>query len=355
MRWKQSAALLAAAVFLWSGCAGEQNLAQQAHEATTFAMDTIMTFTIYDEDGEQLLIDAEQEVRRLERLFSVTMEDSEIARLNQNAGVTSISISQDTAALLQAGKEISAWTGGCYDMTVSPIVKAWGFTEEEHRVPTQEELDTLLPLVDSGGVILSETEQTAYLTKAGMAVDLGGIAKGYTSDAVTKLLRDSGVTSALIYLGGNISTLGTKPDGTLWKIAVENPLDATDYVGLMEVSDCSVITSGGYQRYFEQDGKRYHHIIDPSNGYPAESGLLSVTIISENGTKADGLSTALFVMGLEDALEFWRQNEGFEAIFVTEDGRVVATEGIAQQFTFEGRDNDFEYEIEERAEEGASV
>lgn len=157
-------------------------------------------------------------------------------------------------------------------------------------------------------------------------------------------MKEEGVESALIWLGGNISAIGNKPDGNPWKIAVENPLDTNDYVGLLEVSDCSVITSGGYQRYFDQDGKRYHHIIDPATGYPSDSGLLSVTIISENGTKADALSTALFVMGYERAVELWRQSDDFEVIFVTEDGKVIATEGIADQFTFEGKDNDFAYE-----------
>ena len=276
--------------------------------------------------------------------ISVTMEDSEIAQLNANAGKEAVPVSEDTMYLLKTAKEMDVLTNGCYDMTISPVVKAWGFTEEEHHVPTQAELDALMPLVDNDSVILSEEDQTAYLAKEGMAVDLGGIAKGYTSDAVTKLMKEEGVESALIWLGGNISAIGNKPDGNPWKIAVENPLDTNDYVGLLEVSDCSVITSGGYQRYFDQDGKRYHHIIDPATGYPSDSGLLSVTIISENGTKADALSTALFVMGYERAVELWRQSDDFEVIFVTEDGKVIATEGIADQFTFEGQDNDFTYE-----------
>lgn len=353
MNWKKTAALVLASVFILGGCSEKREQAQQMlaqakeenrHEATTFAMDTIMTFTVYHENGEQIMTDAEQEIRRLERLLSVTIEDSEIAQLNANAGKQAVPVSEDTMYLLKTAKEMDELTNGCYDMTISPVVKAWGFTEEEHYVPTQAELDALMPLVDNDSVILSEEDQTAYLEKEGMAVDLGGIAKGYTSDAVTKLMKKEGVESALIWLGGNISAIGNKPDGNPWKIAVENPLNTEDYVGLVEVSDCSVITSGGYQRYFDQDGKRYHHIIDPATGYPSDSGLLSVTIISENGTKADALSTALFVMGYDRAVELWRQSDDFEAIFVTEDGKVIATEGIADQFTFEGKDNDFTYE-----------
>ena len=224
MNWKKTAALVLASVFILGGCSEKREQAQQMlaqakeenrHEATTFAMDTIMTFTVYHENGEQIMTDAEQEIRRLERLLSVTMEDSEIAQLNTNAGKQAVPVSEDTMYLLKTAKEMDELTNGCYDMTISPVVKAWGFTEEEHHVP----------LVDNDSVILSEEDQTAYLAKEGMAVDLGGIAKGYTSDAVTKLMKEEGVESALIWLGGNISAIGNKPDGNPWKIAVENPLN----------------------------------------------------------------------------------------------------------------------------------
>ncbi|MGN1230513.1 MAG: FAD:protein FMN transferase [Anaerotignum sp.] len=355
MNLKKWIALGLTGCFLFSGCAEQREQAQAAlensqqenrYEATSFAMDTVMTFTIIHEDGEELLIDAEQEVRRLENLFSVTAEQSEIAKLNTAAGKEPVQTSNDTQALLQAGKELGKATNGAFDIAISPIVKVWGFTEEEHSVPSQETIDSLLPLTDPEGLILEGG--TAYLEKEGMAVDLGGIAKGYASDSVKALLKEKGVESALLSLGGNICTIGSKPDGSPWKTAVQNPLDANDYVGLLEISDTCVITSGGYQRYFEENGKRYHHIIDPATGWPAESGLLSVTIVCESGTKADALSTALFVMGLEDALAYWRTQDDFEVIFVTEDGEVVATEGLQDSFAFEGKDNDFTYRVAER-------
>ena len=355
MKLKKILALGLAGCFLFSGCAERREQAQQLmenskqenrYEATTFAMDTIMTFTIIDPDGEELLIDAEQEIRRLERLFSVTMEDSDVSKLNAAAGKEAIDMHIDTQVLLQAGKQLGKETNGAFDIAISPIVKAWGFTEEEHSVPAQAELNALLPLTNPDDIIL--TEGKAYLQKEGMAVDLGGIAKGYASDKLAELLRGKGVESALFSLGGNICTIGTKVDGTPWKTAVQNPLDANDYVGLLEAGDTCIITSGGYQRFFEENGKQYHHIIDPATGYPAESGLLSVTIVCESGTKADALSTALYVMGLEKAVEFWKNSDDFEAIFVTADGEVVATGGLKDSFTFEGRDNDFTYRMVER-------
>ena len=162
------------------------------------------------------------------------------------------------------------------------------------------------------------------------------------------MLKGKGVESAIISLGGNVYGIGTKPNGDQWEVVLANPLDANDYCGLISIENKAVVTSGGYQRFFEENGKKYHHIIDPATGYPAENGLLSVTIISESGMEADVLSTALFVMGLENALEYWQKNGGFEAIFITEAGEVIATEGADACFAFEGRDNDFTYRMVER-------
>ncbi len=327
------------------GCVQANNTEKNKHEMTTFAMDTVMQFTIYHENGEEILTEAEQEIRKLERLFSVTLENSEISQLNAQAGKGKVSLSEDTLKVIMRGKEIGALTEQAFDIAVAPIVKAWGFTTDgEKHIPEEATLEKLLPLTNLEDLEIDETASSAQLLKEDMAVDLGGIAKGYASDAIVALLKEQGVTSGLFSLGGNIGTIGTKPEGKKWRIAIENPLNADDYVGLLEIQDCFVITSGGYQRYFEENGKRYHHIIDSKTGYPADNGLLSVTIISADGTKADGLSTALFVMGLENALALWKNSSDFEAIFITEDGRVVATEGAASIFTFEGRDNTFEYE-----------
>ena len=355
MNLKKILALGLAAAVLFTGCENRREATQQAlenqkmenrHEATSFAMDTIMTFTVIHEDGDKIIVDAEQEIRRLENLLSITLENSEISRLNAAAGKEPIEISEDTMILLDAGKKLGTKTNDTFDIAISPVVKAWGFTEAEHHVPTQAELDALLPLTNPDNVVLEN--MTAFLEKEGMAVDLGGITKGYASDKVASLLKEKGVESAIVSLGGNVFGIGTKPNGDKWEVALANPLDANDYCGLISIEDKAVVTSGGYQRFFEENGKKYHHIIDPATGYPAESGLLSVTIISESGMEADVLSTALFVMGLEDALAYWQKNGDFEAIFVTEAGEVVATEGADACFVFEGRDNDYSYRMVER-------
>ena len=171
---------------------------------------------------------------------------------------------------------------------------------------------------------------------ADQQIDFGGIAKGYTSSRIMDIYKDNGITSGLVNLGGNVQALGTKTDGTKWKIAVQSPDDTEDYLGILSVQDKAVITSGGYERYFEQDGVTYHHIIDPKTGYPAESGLVSVTIVSEDGTLADGLSTSLFIMGKEKAADFWREHkDDFDAILMSDDGTLYVTEGLENDFSTE--------------------
>ena len=177
-----------------------------------------------------------------------------------------------------------------------------------------------------------------------MAIDFGGIAKGYTSSRLMEIFREYNVSSAMVSLGGNVQVLGTKTDGSDWRVAVQNPDGTDDYLGILAIKDKAVITSGGYERYFEEDGKTYHHIMDNETGKPADSDLISVTIISKDGMLADGLSTALFVMGKEDALNYWREHrEEFDAILVTKDGEITVTQGIADSFSSERN-----YDIAER-------
>jgi thiamine biosynthesis lipoprotein len=199
----------------------------------------------------------------------------------------------------------------------------WGFIDGNYRVPSRDELSVALSLMGDYEVTAAGDGFEIALPE-GMSLDLGGIAKGYASDLICQRLSEDGYSSALVCLGGNIAATGPKPDGTDWKIGVRDP-DGTenDYVGVVSLSSGCVVSSGDYKRYFESEGNIYHHIIDPSTGYPAESGLRSVTIVSPSGTTADGLSTALFVMGLDKALSFWRSSDDFEAVFITDDHRVI--------------------------------
>lgn len=304
---------------------------QQVASQDIFAMDTYMTVTAYGEGASGAVSDAVAEIERLDALLSTGDENSEIYQINQNGGG---SISEDTSYLLERALEIWKSTDGCFEIGIYPLMQAWGFTDDNYKVPDETTLKKLLPLADSSKITFDEKDRTVTFVQEGMEIDFGGIAKGYTSGRIMDIFREHGISSAMVSLGGNVQVLGTKTDGTKWRVAVQNPNDTESYLGVLETQDRAVITSGGYERYFEQDGKTYQHILDPKTGYPAESGLTSVTIVSADGTLADGLSTSLFVMGKEKAIAYWRAHkEEFDAILVEEDGTVSVTENIADSFT----------------------
>ena len=291
-----------------------------------FAMDTFMDLAVYGDPS--LPEEIRDLVSGLEDRLSVTREDSEIAAVNRDGQGT---LSSDTAALVAAGLDLCRRTDGALDLSIYPVLKTWGFTTGQYHVPSSEELEPLLEHVDWTGVHLEE-EAGFLALDPGLEMDLGSIAKGYTGDRILERLRERGVSSALLNLGGNVQTLGTKPDGSMWQIALRDPMSQGN-LGVLSVADRAVITSGGYERFFEEDGQIYWHILDPATGCPARSGLLSVTVVGERGVVCDGLSTALFVMGTEKAVRFWQESDDFEAILVTDDGRVCVTEGLADSFT----------------------
>lgn len=307
--------ILLLSLFLLTSCGG-----QKEHKATVFAMDTVMDLTAWGEKGEAALEAAKAEIYRLDGLFDRRSEDSEIYALNKNGGGT---VSPDTADLLRRGIEIRRLTGGAFDMTVAPIMDLWGFYDRDYRIPGGDELAAALETVGGEATV----DGNSVTLAPGTRLDLGGIAKGWTSDRVMEIFREAGVTSGLVSLGGNVQALGSRPDGSPWRVAIQDP-DGGGYVAVLPLTDRAAVTSGDYQRYFEQDGKIYHHIIDPATGYPAERGLRSVTVVCADGALADALSTALFVMGKEKALEFWRSRGDFEAVFIGSDGGITATAGL---------------------------
>ena len=294
-----------------------------------FAMDTYMTLTAYGTGAEEALDAAEEEIIHLDRLLSTGMKTSEVSQINDKGEAD---VSEDTAFLIERSRELYEDTDGTFDITIYPLMKAWGFTDRNYRVPEEEELKALM--ADMGADGISVESGHVQVAKPGMEIDLGGIAKGYTSQRVIEIMSRHGIEHAIISLGGNVHTKGTKPDGSMWRVAIEDPEDQSGQVGIIEVKDKAVITSGGYERYFEEAGKTYHHIIDPSTGRPADSGLTSVTVVSGDGTLADGLSTALFIMGKEKAVSYWRDHrDAFDMVLVEDDGTVSVTDGIADDFS----------------------
>ncbi len=302
-----------------------------------FAMDTYMTILVNDGDREAAADAAEAEVQRLDGLLSTGNPDSEVSLLNEaGEGV----LSEEGLYLLERGLELYRESAGLFDISVCPVMELWGFFDKNYRVPEAEELQDALSLVDASEISFDEETGKVTLGVPGMKIDFGGIAKGYTSGRLMELLRDYGCESALVNLGGNVEALGTKPDGSRWRVGVQDPDNSGGMIGVLEISDAAVITSGGYERYFEEDGVIYHHIIDPRTGFPADSGLVSVTIVSEDGALADGLSTFLYIAGMDEAVSCWRENaDAFEMVLMTGDRELYVTEGLEDSFSSE---SDFE-------------
>lgn len=303
-----------------------------------FAMDTYMTVTAFGSHAQEAVDQAVAEINRLDTLLSTGSADSEVSKINQGLETN---LSEDTTYLLSRSLELYDSTDHVFNIAVYPLMEAWGFTSGNYRVPDQSTLDDLLTYTDVSKINFNQKAASVDFDMEGMKVDLGGIAKGYTSTRIMDIYKACGVTSGLVNLGGNVQVLGAKTDGSAWRIGIQDPQDSESYLGALSIVDKAVITSGGYERYFEQDGKTYHHIIDPATGYPAENGLISVTIVSVDGTLADGLSTSLFIMGKDKAIDYWQaHSDEFDMILMDDVRGIYVSEGIADDFT-----SDLDYEV----------
>ena len=298
--------------------------------ADVFAMDTYMNLKAYGQNADAAVTEAESRIYELERTFSVTNESSDIWKINHADG-QSVSVSEDTVSVLQTAQQMHIESGGALCISLYPVLRAWGFTTGAYRIPSDNKISNLLNYCDDTKISLSgQSVQCPEETE----IDLGAVAKGYTGDAVMEIMREHHISSAIINLGGNVQTLGSKPDGSAWTVGITDPFAPDSLIGTVSVTDKAVITSGNYERYFTgDDGRQYWHILDPSTGSPADNGLVSVTVIGGCGAECDALSTALFVEGAEQAVRHWRNSGDFEMILVTSDGDLLMTEGIAEAYT----------------------
>lgn len=318
-----TAALLLLLLALLAAC-GDQE--PETVQRTNFQMDTIVTITLYDWTDESTIDLAFQEIDRLEDLLSVEREGSDLDRLAKAAGREWVEISPETQEVLTLAKEYGTLSGGLFDVTAGPLIDLWDINGGGHY-PTQEELDAVLPLIDSDDLQIEEGR--AYLARPGMVANLGAIAKGYIADQVKALLMEQGVEHAVLDLGRNILLIGGKTDTAPFRIGVQDPnQDQGDLLTVLKVSDKSIVTSGVYERYFTYEGKRYHHILDPFTGYPADNGLAAVTILSDDSARGDALSTACLLLGKEAGLALMEGLDGVEALFVEDDGTMTRSSGF---------------------------
>lgn len=302
-----------------------------------FAMDTIMNITAYGKNASDGIDAAVGVINSLNDVLDPDNEGSYAYQINHAEG-NDVIVTPQVSEMLSTALSVYKLSGGALDLSVYPIYKAWGeFKEETGRIPDDDELKELRKSLGFGKTEINDFEGEANFSvrmPAGTQISFGAVAKGCAAKYAIDAMRKNGVTSGIVSLGGNVQTLGTKPNGENWTVAVEDPNNTNAYVGTLSVGETAIVTSGSYQRYFTgSDGTKYHHLIDPSTGKPVDNDLVSVTIICEDGTLADCLSTAMFILGQKAALQYWRDNGGFDMIMITKDNEVLCTTGLIEVFT----------------------
>lgn len=289
----------------------------KATTLTEFYFDTVITITIYDgktdESFTKLIENCFSMCDEYEQIISRTIADSDTSKINTSKG-EAVTVSDTEAELIKHSLYYSELTKGKFDITIAPLSTLWNFGNKDTSVPSENSIISALTHIDYNNIILDGN--TITLKDSSAAIDLGGIAKGYIADKLKSYLLSEGITSALINLGGNVLTIGTKPDGSAFKIGITKPFSGDDYSAIVNTKDKSVVTSGVYERCFYENDKLYHHILDPDTGYPCDNGLYSVTIISDESIKGDALSTSCLVLGLENGLKLINSQSDVEAIFI---------------------------------------
>lgn len=333
-----SSLLLILSLGLITSCS-KNKASQEPLSKTEILMGTPVSVTLYDSNDAKILDKVFNKVKELESTLSINENGTLIDEINENAGIKPVKVDDDTYTLIEKGLEYAKLSHGLFDISIGPIVKLWNIGLPEARVPSLEEIQAKLPLVNYQDVELNNSDKTVYLKNQGMMLDLGGIAKGYTADVISNILTNEGVESAIINLGGNVFTHGKKVDGSDWKIGIQDPFsERGGIIGTLTTSNKSVVTSGIYERYIEEDGVRYHHILNPSTGYPYDNEIAGITIVSDKSIDGDALSTSVFAMGVEEGMKFVNTQSGIDAIFVTKDNKIYLTNEVKNIFELTNSD-----------------
>lgn len=320
-----------------------QNAGDTPKSKTGLFLGTVINITIYDElsehEFENICANIFKCLEEIEDKMSVNIEDSEISKINKNAGIQSVTVSPETFYVVNKGKYYCELSDGAFDITIGPLVNLWGIGSERANLPSKENISATIKHIDYNKVLLDEGNNSIYLMQDNMRLDLGAIAKGYAADVVRDYLIEKNVENAIINLGGNIYALGSRANEDHWNIGIQNPVEPRGaYVGIVHVSNKSVVTSGIYERYFMHEDKRYHHILSPFTGYPVENELASVSIVADQAIDGDGLSTTTFSLGLKNGANLLETIEGVDAIFITKNNEVYITSGLKNNFTLKNSD-----------------
>lgn len=311
--------MLSFLIFTCFSCAQEKDI--RSFEA----MNTFMVLKSYGRKSVRANILAQKRIYELEDRISVTKKESDIFKVN-NANGAEIVLQEDAFCPLQFALNMAGESEGLFNPLLYPVIREWGFTTGVYKVPESSVVNALMQNTDYTAVVLDKKKKSVKI-RPDMMIDLGAVGKGYAGDCAIQVLKTNGIKSAILDLGGNVQTIGKKPDGSLWSIGIKNPWGEGSVAGL-KISDKAVITSGGYERFFEQDGKRYIHIFDGKTGYPVDNEISSVTIVCKSGLLGDSLSTTLFVMGVEKAIDFWQNRRDFDMLILTNDQTLFYTKTL---------------------------
>lgn len=320
------AALLVAVLFIFLRGGDDDTL----YRYRQITMDTPVELRfggVSSQEADQLQEEVFAEIRRLEELFSRTIDESDTSRLNRLAGTGSVEVSPEVVYVTEKALDYARLSDGAFDPTIAPVVDRWGFLGQEFRVPDTEEIEESLALVDYSLVDVNRQSETISLREKGMALELGGIAKGFIIDRALDVLHAAGVKNAFINAGGDIGMIGGRPDGEPWRIGVRHPREETEIIVVLPAQGGAVVTSGDYERTFTEEGVSYHHILDPQTGMPAR-GVSSVTVMAETALEADALSTAVFVLGPRLGMALAEQLPGVEAVLVTAEMEILISSGL---------------------------
>lgn len=300
----------------------------------SYGLGTIIHLKATGKGAEKAITEAITRINDIDDKMSAFKELSEIKRINAKAGSSYELVSKDTYEVIEKAIKYSEVLEGVFDPTIRPLVELWNSSGKQNKIPKKQEIKEKIELINYKDIILDKTNFLVKLSKHNQQLDLGGIAKGYAADEVRNIFKNCKVKSGLIDLGGNIYVLGNKENGSPWTVGIQDPFNSRgNYVMTINVADKSVVTSGDYEKYFAIEGNKYHHILDVRTGFPSESEIVSSTIISNNSIDGDGLSTGLFILGVEKSLKILETVDGIDGIFITKDKKIYATKGIKQALT----------------------
>ncbi len=334
IRFLKGAVLIFFAAVLVCGCTGKPKTIRQ----TELALGTVCSVSLFDSSKQALLPASFSLISQLENKISKNIQESEISKLNRSAGDSPVVLSEPVFQLLTMAQKYSILSEGMFDVTIDPVVELWGIGTDHASVPGRASLEHALSLVDYRRIELDPVKSSAFLPEKEQAVDLGAIAKGYIADQVKDLLVSGGADGGIIDLGGNILAFGRKPDGSDFRIGIQDPFGGRgSAIGVVTMREGSLVTSGIYERFFEQDGKKYHHIFDVRTGFPVENNLAGVSVVTRESAAGDALSTAIFALGLDKGMALVEKTGDVEAIFITKDKEVYISSGLKDSFTLTDR------------------